>query len=141
MANYYSAKSVQPILQDLLMKTGWLVPNLEASPPFYLAGLEGKLLNKLDLQFLVDQILLQVKIVKEKGKVELTLGLRPENLGEILLTLTSKSGMVSIQIQAPEETRKLIEAELKELELALKKAKVNLAGIKILATKEVGKDA
>jgi flagellar hook-length control protein FliK len=137
----YFAKPSQSTLQGLLMKTGWLVPNLEASPQLFLAQLQGKLLNKLDLQFLVDQILSQVKIVKEKGKVELTLGLKPENLGEILLTLTSRSGMVSIQIQAPEETRKLIEAELKELELALKRAKVNLAEIKILATKEVDKHA
>jgi len=137
----YFAKPSQSTLQGLLIKTGWLVPNLEASPQFYLAQLQGKLLNKLDLQFLVDQILSQVKIVKEKGKVELTLGLKPENLGEILLTLTSRSGMVSIQIQAPEETRKLIEVELKELELALKKAKVNLTEIKILAAKEVNKDA
>ena len=141
IATYSSAKSVQPILQDLLMKTGWLVPNLEASPQLYLAQLEGKLLNKLDLQFLVDQILSQVKLVKEKGKTELILGLKPENLGEILLTLTSRSGMVSIQIQAPEETRKMIEAELKELELALKKARVNLAEIKILAKKEVDQHA
>ena len=140
LALYFTRPS-QSTLQALLIKTGWLVPNLEASSQFYLAQLEGKLLNKLDLQFLVDQILSQVKIVKEKGKVELTLGLRPENLGEILLSLTSRSGMISIQIQAPEETRKLIEAELKELELALKKAKVNLEEIKIIATKEVGKNA
>jgi len=131
----------QVILQDLLAKSGWLTPNLEMHPLFYQAQLQGKLLSKLDLQFLVDQILTQVKIVKTKGKVELTLGLRPENLGEILLTLTSRSGMVTIQIQAPEETRKLIEAELAELEMALKKAKVNLADITVVATKEVGENA
>ena len=138
----YSFSSNQPqlMLQDLLMKAGWLVPNLEIYPQFYQAQLQGKLLNKLDLQFLVDQILSQVKIVKEKGKVELTLGLKPENLGEILLILTSRSGMVSIQIQAPEETRKLIEANLKELELALKRANINLEGIKIANLKEVNKD-
>jgi hypothetical protein len=140
-ANYYFAKPAQILLQELLAKTGWLAPNLEASPLFFQAQLAGKLLSKLDLQFLVDQILSQVKLVKEKGKVELTLGLRPENLGEILLTLTSRSGMVSIQIQAPEETKKLIEAELAELKLALKKAKVNLEEIEVLATKEVDRHA
>lgn len=134
--NNYFAKPAQILLQELLAKTGWLSPNLEASPLFLQAQLAGKLLSKLDLQFLIDQILSQVKLVKEKGKVELTLGLKPENLGEILLTLTSRSGMISIQIQAPEETKKIIEAELAELELALKKAKINLEEIKILATKE-----
>ena len=140
IANYYFAKTTQPVLQDLLQKTGWLVPNLEASPQFYLAQLEGKLLSKLDLQSLVDQIVSQVKMVKEKGKTELTLGLKPDNLGEILLTLVSRSGMVSIEIQAPEETRKLLETQLKELEAALKKARINLADIKVIGSKEVGKN-
>ena len=121
------------------MKTGWLVPNMEMQPLLFAAQLEGKLLSKLDLQSLVDKILSQVNLVKTKGKVELRLGLRPQNLGEILLTLTSKSGMISIQIQAPEETRKLLQAELLELELALKKSGINLAEIKIISPEEVGK--
>ena len=114
---------------------------MEANPQFYLAELQGKLLNKLDMQSLIDQILTQVKMVKEKGKAELRLGLKPGNLGEIIMTLTSRSGMISIQIEAPEETKKLLEAELKELELALKKAKVDLAEIKIINPKEVNKHA
>ncbi|MFH1683252.1 MAG: flagellar hook-length control protein FliK [Candidatus Margulisiibacteriota bacterium] len=139
IANYYANKPAQNALQDLLMKTGWLAPNSEANSQLYLAQLQGKLLNKLDLQYLVDQILAQVKLVKEKGKAELTVGLRPKELGEILLILTSRSGMISIQIQAPDEARKLIEDDLLELELALKKAKVNLAEIKIIDPKEVSK--
>jgi hypothetical protein len=141
ISQYFSASPAQSTLRELLVKSGWLVPNLESHPLFYQAQLEGKLVNKLDLQFLIDQILSQVRMVREKGKVELTLGLKPENLGEILLTLTSKSGMVSIQIQASPETRKLIEEELLELELALKKAKVNLAEIKILSPEEVNQHA
>jgi len=137
LTNNNYTQSPQIVLQDLLQKTGWLVPNLEASALLYQAQTEGKLLNKLDLQFLVDQIISQIKIVKEKGKVELMVGLKPENLGEIILTLTSKSGMVSIQIQAPEETKKLIQAELRELEMALKRAKINFSEIKIEASKEV----
>jgi flagellar hook-length control protein FliK len=140
-ANHNLARPAQILLQDLLAKTGWLAPNLEAVPLFHQAQLQGRLLNKLDLQFLVDQILSQVKLVKDKGKVELTLGLRPENLGEILLTLTSRSGMISIRIQAPEEARKLLEAQLTELEAALKKAKVNLEDIQITALKEVKEHA
>lgn len=141
LTNYHFSKPAQAILQELLVKTGWLTPNLEAAPLFYQAQLQGKLLNKLDLQSLIDQILSQVKLVKDKGKVELSLGLKPENLGEILLTLTSRSGMVSIQIQAPEEARKLLEAQLTELEAALKKAKVNLEDIKITALKEAKEHA
>lgn len=139
IANNASSQPNQISLQQILMKSGWLTPNLEAHPFFYQAQLQGKLLSKLDLQSLVDQIVSQVKLVKEKGKTELVLALKPENLGEILLTLTSRSGMVSIQIRGPEETLKLISEELKELELALKKANINLAEIKIGETKEVGK--
>lgn len=137
----YFANASQQTLQDLLAKTGWLTPNLAASPLFYQAQLEGKLLSKLDLQSLVDQILSQVRIIKEKGKVELMLGLKPQDLGEILLKLTSRAGMVSIQIQAPEGSRKLLEAELRELEIALKKAGVNLEKIQIRAIKEAGQNA
>jgi flagellar hook-length control protein FliK len=139
IANNAASQPNQISLQQLLMKSGWLTPNLEAHHFFYQAQLQGKLLNKLDLQSLVDQIISQVKMVKEKGKTQLALTLKPENLGEILLTLTSRSGMVSIQIQGPEETLKLISEDLKELELALKKANINLAEIKIGETKEVGK--
>ncbi|MBU0672779.1 MAG: flagellar hook-length control protein FliK, partial [Candidatus Margulisbacteria bacterium] len=122
-------------------QTGWLTPNIEAQPQLYLAQLQGKLLSKLDLQSLVDEIISQVNLVKEKGKVELTVGLRPKDLGEIILTLTSRSGMISIAIQAPDGTRKALEDELAELELALKKAKVNLAEIRIVNLKEVNQHA
>lgn len=132
----YVTKPSQNFLQNLLAETGWLVPNLEAQPLFNQAQLGGKLLSKLDLQFLVDQIISQVKIVKDKGKAELILGLKPENMGEILLTLTSRAGMISIEIQAAEETRKLIGAEREKLEQALKKAKINLADLKITEIKE-----
>jgi len=119
------------MLQELLSKTNWLVPNLEAQPFFYQAFLDGKLQPKLDLQFLIDQIIDQVKVVKDKGKTELILRLKPENLGEILLTLTAHSGMISIQINASPETRKLMESQRKELERALKKAKIRFDKIEI----------
>ena len=123
--------------QNLLLQTGWLVPNLEAQPLFYQSFLEGKLQLKLDLQSLVDQIIEQTKLVKSKGRVELSLTLKPEELGNILLVLTSHAGIVTIQINGNPETRKLIEAQREELERALKKAKVNFDRIKI---EEVGKN-
>ena len=137
--NDFGSKTVQTMLQEILTKTGWLTPNLSAQPMFFTAQAEGKLLSKLDLQLLVDQILAQVKLVKARGKVELTMGFKPDNLEELLLTLTSRSGMISIKIEAPEETKKLISAQLKELELALRAAKINLDEIQVVATKEVAK--
>ncbi|OGC09422.1 hypothetical protein A3F86_03500 [candidate division WOR-1 bacterium RIFCSPLOWO2_12_FULL_45_9] len=132
-------KPTQTVLRELLLKSGWLIPNLEASPLLSQAQLDGKLLNKLDLQFLVDQILSQVKLVGNKDKIELLMGLKPENMGEIFLSVSSRSGLISIQIQATEETRKLIEAQLLELKLALKKANINLEEIKIFPSQEINK--
>lgn len=119
------------LLQQLLVQTGWLTPNLAAQPQFYNAFLEGKLQLKLDLQLLIDQIVEQVKMVKGRERAELSLMLKPEELGEILLVLTSRSGMVSIQVQTSLETKKLIDSRREELERALKKAHVNFDRIEI----------
>jgi len=132
MFESFSPSTFNRQLTRILWETGWLTPNLAAQPLFYQAFLEGKLQPKFDLQALVDQILEQVNLVKEKGKVELSLGLKPENLGEVLLTLTSHSGLISIEIRAQSETKKMMESELEELKKQLKKAKVNFDKIQIV---------
>jgi len=129
-------KSLKNVFQELLLQTGWLAPNMEASPAFLNAELQGAFLAKFDMQSLVDKIVSQLELVKDKGKSELRFGLKPENLGEILLTLTSRSGMISINIGADDETRKIMEENLNELSAALKRAKVNLENIKVSGIKE-----
>jgi hypothetical protein len=133
-------KPTYSLLQTLLAKSGWFIPNLESRPAFYLAQMQGNLLSKLDLQSLVDKIVSQVNLVKEKGKIEFSLGLKPDDLGQILLTLISRSGMISIEIQAAEETRKMMEAQRDKLMLALKKANVNVSEIKISRIKEANQN-
>lgn len=122
----FDSLPLQPLnrqfLQKLLSQTNWLVPNLESQPLFAQARLEGKLQPKFDLQFLIDQIIESVNLIKRKGQTELSMNFKPEDLGEILLTLISRSGVVSIQIQASAETKKLIDSRRQELELALKKS-------------------
>lgn len=119
------------LLQNLLTQSGWLVPNLSAQPLFQQAFLEGKLQMNFDLQALIDQIVAQAKMVKEKGKTELSLSLKPDELGEVLLTLTAKAGMVAINIQANGEAKKLLESELETLKKALKKSQIAFGEIKI----------
>ena len=123
-------------LQDLLLKTGWLTPNLAAQPNFFQAFLDGKLQVKLDLQALVDEIAAKVKLVKSQEKAQFTLTLKPAELGEIILLLTAQAGQLSIQIQASAETKKLIADGRGELERALKKAGVTFDTIKIEEVKE-----
>ena len=139
VSRFTSGQSVKATIQELLSQTGWLVPNLEAFPLFSLAEQKGTLLNKLDLQFLVDQIVSRLKLVKDKGSTTLTLGLKPEDLGEIILTLTSRGGMISIKIEAKEETRKMLDASLDALKNSLKD-KIDLGEIKVTAIKEAGND-
>lgn len=131
---FESAGSTQfnrQFLQELLAKTNWLVPNLAAQPEFNLAFQAGQLAPKFDLQALIDQLLEQVKLVKSKNQTELSLTLKPEDLGEIFLNLTSLSGKVSITIAASPETKKLIDSQKEELGRALKKANVNLGELTI----------
>jgi len=129
-------KSLKNAFQELLMQTGWLAPNMEANPAFLNAELKGTLLAKFDMQSLVDKIISQLEMVKDKGRSELRFGLKPENLGEILLTLSSRSGMISINIAASDETRKIMEENLNALSAALKRAKINLENIKVSGIKE-----
>lgn len=126
------------MLQKLLSTTNWLAPNLQTSPLFFRASQEGTLQPKLDLQLLVDEIAKQVKLVKSKGQIDFSLTLNPEELGEIFLTLTSRSGMLSIGIQASAETKKLIDSRKEELKIALGKSNLSVSEIKI---EEVKKDA
>jgi flagellar hook-length control protein FliK len=121
----------QKLLQQLLTQTGWLTPNLLTQPFFLQAFSEGKLLPKFDLQALIDQIAEQVKLLKNKERTEFSLLLKPPELGEIFLTLTSRLGMISILIQANPETKKLIEAQREDLERSLKKAKIRFKNLTI----------
>ena len=121
----------QKFWQELLAKTGWLNPNLAANPLAYQAFLQGTLAAKLDLQSLIDEIVKQASLVKDKGRTELRLTLKPAELGDIILTLSSIGGLVSIQIQASAEARKAIEDKRAELEAALKKLNINFDRIRI----------
>ena len=127
----------QRALQEMLAKTNWLLPNLEAQPFFSRALSENKFMPSFDLQSLVDQIAEQLKIVKEKGSTQLSLLLKPPELGKILLTLTYHAGMISIEITATPETRKLIDTHTKELEQALAKAQIHFDSIVIKEAEHV----
>jgi flagellar hook-length control protein FliK len=123
-------------LQELLVQTNWLVPNLQAQPFFFNASLTGELRPSLDLQALVDQIAKQVNMVRSKGRVEFALTLEPEELGQLVLTLTARGGLISVDIQSSTETKKLLEDRRAELEKALAKASVRCDRITIREVKE-----
>lgn len=113
-------------LQELLTRSNLLIPNLAAQPMFSQAFEAGILQPKFDLQALIDKLLEQVNLVKDKNKTELSLNLKQEDLGDIFLQLTSVAGKVSIFMSASAETKKLIDSHKEDLERALRKANVDL---------------
>lgn len=125
-------------LQQILTQTSWLIPNLESQPQFFQASLQGQLAPTYNLQALIDEIISQIKVAQLKNGQQLTLTLQPEELGEIILTLTSHLGAVTIQITADPETKKLIDSQKAELVQALKKAHLQIDQIEI---REVEKNA
>lgn len=88
--------------------------------------------NKFNLQFLIDQIIENAKFVKDQRRAELSLILKEESLGQIDLSLSSRNGLVSIQIMASAETKKDLQDSLEDLENALVLAEVKLDKIKIV---------
>lgn len=135
LPHIFESVSTQPfsrqLLQELLTKTNWLVPNLSAQPFFAKALTAGKFLPSLDLQFLIDEIVKQVQIIKENGRTELSLSLKLAELGEVFVKLSSLAGAISVQIMASPEAKKLIADQRPELERALKKAKLHITEVRI----------
>ncbi len=130
------SKEMRSFINDLYLKNNWVIPNLEFYPAFFQAQIGDKLLGSFDLQALVDEITSRVSLVKDKGKVQLIVGLKPENIGEVLLTLTSKSGMISIEIQAYDKSKKLLDSNIEELKTALNKMHIKWDKITITELKE-----
>jgi len=93
-------------------------------------------LSKVDLQSVIDQIVEQAKLIKSNSKVQLLLGINQEELGTLLVELTSRQGLVSIQICAPEQIKKELESCMEELKRALKDSHIRLEGIEITEVKE-----
>lgn len=96
----------------------------------------SKGVSKIDLQSMIDKIVEQAKLIRTEKTVELSMLLYEKELGEISLAITSRNGLVSIQIAARQEAKKNLEDAMKDLELALKIAEVNVAQIKIVEVKD-----
>ena len=119
------------LVQELLSRSNLLVPNLAAQPLFSQAFEAGQLQPKYDLQSLIDKIVEQVNLARNKGRTELSLNVKQEGLGDIYLQLTSLSGKVAIFMSANPETKKLIDARKDELQSALRKAHVEVESVTI----------
>ncbi|MBU0572891.1 MAG: flagellar hook-length control protein FliK [Candidatus Margulisbacteria bacterium] len=93
-------------------------------------------ISRPDMQILIDELISKAEFIKSAGKSQLTLTLSEKNLGELLISLTSQQGALAIEIAASPQTKKLLDDSLKELELALQRANVNISQIKIVEVKK-----
>jgi len=110
---------------------------LELSPDLYSALITAKnnaaSLRKIDVDDLISQIKNKIKFLLENGKTELSIELKPENLGTILMSISSNKGLLSINIYADQAARQALEENIAELERALKLADLNIDNLKILS--------
>jgi len=103
--------------------------------PFQLSGETPKQISKTEMQSIIDEMIEKVEFLKAGQRREIKLALSPETLGNLMLSLSIKNGLVSIQIAASSESKKTLEDNLSELEISLKEAKIELEEIKIVEVK------
>jgi len=94
-------------------------------------NVQSNVVTKANMQALIDEIVQNAKLLKINDKIELTLMLREKYFGEMNLSLLSKNGIISIQIFAQSETKKMLEDSISDLEAALEQAHIKFDDIKI----------
>jgi len=116
--------------------------NMPEPATTYMGAIPANLLNdpnaarftsKADLKMVIDEIVKKIELIKTSQKAQLNMSLYQENLGEMTLLLSLQNGLVSVQIAASQPgAKKILEDNLFELESALKNARINLDGLKIV---------
>jgi len=109
---------------------------LELSPDLYSALITSKnnslSLRSIDVDDLVAQIKNKIKFLLENGRTELSMELKPENLGTVLMSISSNKGIISINIFADQAAKQALEENIAELERSLKLADINVRNLNIL---------
>ncbi|MFH1710277.1 MAG: flagellar hook-length control protein FliK [bacterium] len=110
---------------------------LELSPDFYSTLITSKnnslSLRSIDVDDLVAQIKNKMKFLLENGRTELSIELKPENLGTVLMNISSHRGVLSINIYADQAAKQALEENIAELERSLKLADLNIDDLNILS--------
>ena len=110
---------------------------LELSPDLYSALITAKnnssSLRAIDVDDLISQIKDKIKFLSENGKIELSIELKPENLGTVLMNISSNKGLLTINIYADQAAKQALEENIAELERSLKLANLNIENLNILS--------
>jgi Flagellar hook-length control protein FliK len=112
-----------------------IVGELELTPEFYNAAVTAKNrsleLLSVDVDDLVSQIKDKIKFLKDGGKIELSMQLKPDNMGTIQMNISSVKGEISINILAGDQAKDALTDNMRELERSLKNANLKIANINI----------
>lgn len=90
-------------------------------------------LKGVDLTDLISQIQDKIKLLKDRGKIELTIQLKPDELGSILMSVTSDKGVLSIAIYADKMAKQSLDENIGELESSLKRSHLNIGSLNVFS--------
>ena len=113
---------------------------MDISPDLYSAAIMAKnriaSLRGISVDDLIDQIKDKVKFLIRGGASELSVELKPENLGTIVMSVSSRKGVLSINIFADQAVKQVLEENIAELERSLKLANLNFDKLNLFSSKE-----
>jgi flagellar hook-length control protein FliK len=103
----------------------------EMRSPVGLSNARSLNFGSVDLDLIISELVDKIKMVKEGQKTSLSLSLKPDEAGELLLNFSMKNGVVFISILADERSRHWLESNIGSLEESLKRANVTLGGLSV----------
>lgn len=133
ISNNQQAAGKNIILNEFLSNSSYFAPNMEIIMPFskIAEAIKARSMLQLDLDPIIESISKYVKLIKAGGKTTIELTLKPEHLGNLILNISSKNGVVSVEIIASKETQDLMEANLGSLKEALAGANINIGNLEV----------
>jgi flagellar hook-length control protein FliK len=113
---------------------------MDVSPDLYSAAIAAKnriaSLREISVDDLIAQIKDKVKFLLQGGASELSVELKPDGLGTILMSVSSSKGVLSINIYADQAVKQALEEHINELERSLRSANLNFNKLNILASEK-----
>jgi hypothetical protein len=110
---------------------------MKITPEFYnnlsLAKNSSISLRSVDLDSLVSLIQDKIKMMKDKGKIELSINLSQDELGSMLMNISSDKGIICISIYANSLAKQKLDENIKELEISLKNANLNIGSLQVFS--------
>jgi len=90
-------------------------------------------LGGVDADDLILQIKDKIRLMVNGGLKELSVELKPENLGTIVMNISSNKGALTVNIYADQSAKQALEEYLSELKSSLKLANLNIDDLKIFS--------